>query len=65
MLRVVEDPVDLQYIPDVVLKQEKSKKAVLFRKIKGHQGSLVSNLLGGTEFLSLAFGCAPQDVVKE
>jgi len=65
MLRVLQAPVDLQNIPYVVLKNEKREKAVLFRKIKGHQGSLISNLLGGREFLSLAFGCAPKDVLKE
>jgi 2,5-furandicarboxylate decarboxylase 1 len=65
MLRVVQGPVDLPKIPEVVQKNEKKKKAVLFRRIKGHQGPLVSNLLGGREFLSLAFGCPPEDVVKE
>jgi len=65
MLRVIQTPVDIQSIPYVVLKNEKRKKAVLFRKIKGRQGSLISNLLGGREFLSLAFGCAPKDVLKE
>ena len=65
MLRVIQTPVDIQSIPYVVLKNEKRKKTVLFRKIKGHQGSLISNLLGGREFLSLAFGCAPEDVLKE
>jgi len=65
MLRVLQAPVDLQNIPYVVLKNEKRGKAVLFRKIKGHEGSLISNLFGGREFLSLAFGCAPEEVLKE
>jgi len=65
MLRVLQAPVDLQNIPYVVLKNEKRGKAVLFRKIKGHEGSLILNLFGGREFLSLAFGCAPEEVLKE
>ena len=65
MLRAVQGPIDPQNIPHMLLENEKRKKAVLIRKVKGHQGSLISNILGGDEFLSLAFGCSPKDILRE
>jgi 2,5-furandicarboxylate decarboxylase 1 len=64
-LRVVQSPVDIRNIPYEVLKHEKRGQAVLFKEIKGHQGSLVSNLLGGREFVSLALGCPPEETLRE
>jgi UbiD family decarboxylase len=63
-LRIIQTPMDIQNIPYQIFKNEKRGQAVLFKQIKGHRGSLLSNLLGGREFISLALGCAPEEVLK-
>ena len=64
-LRVVQRPVDIGNIPYEVLRSEKKGKTVLFKDIKGYQGALVSNLLGGREFVALALGCSPEETLRE
>lgn len=64
-LRIVNEPVDVGNIPFIISTFEREKKAILFKNILNREGSLISNLLGGKEFLSLAFNCEKEDILKE
>jgi 2,5-furandicarboxylate decarboxylase 1 len=64
-LRVVRRPMDIGMIPSEVRKSEQKGQAVLFKEVRERSGALVSNLLVRREFLALALGCAPREVLKE
>jgi len=64
-IRIVNTPMDIDSIPSILLIFEKEKKAVLFKNIIDRKGSLISNILGGREFLSIAFGCDKEDLLDE
>ncbi len=64
-LRIINTPVDIANIPLIISCFEKEKKAVLFRNILDREGSLISNILGGKEFLSILFNCEKEDILKE
>jgi 2,5-furandicarboxylate decarboxylase 1 len=64
-LRVVRRPMDIGTIPREVRKSEQKGQAVLFKEVRERSGALVSNLLVRREFLALALGCAPREVLKE
>lgn len=64
-LRMVNTPVDTECIPWMISIFEREKKAVLFKNIRDRRGSLISNLLGGREFLSIAFNCEKENLLIE
>lgn len=61
----ISKEVTISEIPVVMRQKEKEAKTVLFENIAGYKNKLFNNILGGRDFLALAFGCSREDVIKE
>ncbi len=61
----LKDAVPLKKIPAIMRQKERSGQTVIFENIEGFEYPLVNNILGGREFLALAFGCSREEVVTE
>jgi UbiD family decarboxylase len=65
-LLTIEREVDPKFeLPAVMKAAEKLGKAILFKKVKRSEFSVVNNLLGSRDMLAFLFETTPKDVVNE